>query len=150
MPPYVEFVKRRADAPCGNDLVQASLRILRRRLRFVPEANPFDAFKSRFERDLQWLASETLDAFHRYSFATLRQFGACFELAATYLKWLHQHNIKGLEEPILAFTELSGGGKTIQFQLARAMTRKKPLDLAPIDQMATTWRSAMTTLKANV
>lgn len=151
LPPYVEFVKRRhAEAPRGNDLVQASLRILRRRLQFIPQANPFDAFKSRFERDLQWLASESLEAFHRYSFATLRQFGACFELAATYLKWLHQHNVKGLEEPIHAFTELSAGGKTIQFQLARSMTRKKPLDLAPIDQMATTWRSAMTTLKANV
>jgi hypothetical protein len=144
LPPYVEFVKRRhANAPRGSDLVQTSMEIFRRRLKHAPTANPFNAFKVRFARDLEWLATETLETFHRYSFSTLRQFGACFELAATYLHWLGQHDIKGLDEPLHAFRELSAGGKTIQFQLARAMTRKKPLDLAPIDQMATTWRTAI-------
>src|SRR5207244_1500394 len=93
LPPYVEFVKRRDSSPLrGNDLLQTSLGLLRRQLSFVPAANPFAKFKSRFEADLKWLTVETLDMFHRYSFATLRQFGACFELSATYLKWLQQQN----------------------------------------------------------
>ena len=46
--------------------------------------------------DIEGLATETFDAFHRYSFATLRQFGASFELAATYLKWLDRQNVTGL------------------------------------------------------
>ena len=36
--------------------------------------------------------------------------------------------------PIAAFTSLSTGAKTLQFQLARAMARKKPLDLSPLDE----------------
>ena len=54
-----------------------------------------------------------------YSFATLRQFGAAFECAATYLKWLSEQGVERLEEATSAFTELSTGGKTLQFQLAR-------------------------------
>ena len=149
LPPYVEFVKRRGrDVPRGNDLLQTSLGLLRRQLPLVPLTNPFVAFKNRFESDLKWLALENLDMFHRYSFATLRQFGACFELAATYLKWLHQQNINGTEEAIHAFTVLSTGAKTLQFQLARAMTRKKPLDLSALDTLATTWHNALQDLKA--
>lgn len=149
LPPYVEFVKRRGTELRGSDLLQASLTILRRQLKLVPDANPFDAFKVRFEADLTWLGTQSLEMFHVYSFATLRQFGACFELSATYLQWLQQQNVTGLERLIQSFTELSSGAKTMQFQLARAMTRKKPLDLAPIDAMARTWRSATAELKAN-
>lgn len=147
LPPYVEFVKRRGAGLRGHDLVEASLVLLRRELTLVPIQNPFLAFKTRFEKDLHWLANETLAMFHIYSFATLRQFGACFELSATYLNWLHQHNIPGLEALIGKFRELSSAAKTMQFQLARAMTRKKPLDLAPMDAMAQTWEVAIAELR---
>ena len=124
------------------------MNLLRRRLQLVPKANPFTAFKTRFENDVKWLTLETLDMFHRYSFATLRQFGACFELSATYLKWLQKQNVKGMDFSIRAFTELSAGAKAIQFQLARALTRKKPLDLAAIDTMAKTWHNAVADLNS--
>ena len=151
LPPYVEFVKRRnVPVPRGKELVDASLGLLRRHLRLVPESNPFAAFKIRFAADLKWLALETLDAFHRYSFATLRQFGACFELSATYLQWLHQQDVKGVETAIRSFTGLSAGAKSMQFQLARAMTRKRPMDLSPLDSMAQTWQDALAALKANL
>lgn len=149
LPPYVEFVKRRPDeTPRGNDLVQASLRILRRQLRFVPDTNPFFAFKARFESDLPWLTSETMETFHRYSFATLRQFGACFELATTYLSWLHENNVQGLDNSRRAFTELSTGAKALQFQLARAMSRKKPMALTAIDELAQYWTRAGADLRS--
>jgi len=38
--------------------------------------------------------------------------------------------------------------KTLQFQLARAMTRKKPLDLSPLDDMAERWDAATTGVRA--
>jgi hypothetical protein len=150
LPPYVEFVKRSDVPPLrGQELLTASLQILRRQLRRLPRVNPFTQYKVRLDQDLAWLMQENMDMFHQYSFATLRQFGASFELAETYLQWLRQHQVKGLDQPIAAFHELSSNAKTMQFHLARTMTRKKPLDLAMLDQMAEQWQSAMTSLRKN-
>ena len=131
LPPYVEFVKRRADpALVGDELVLTSLQLLRRHLRRLPEANPFEKFKTRFEADLGWLADAGLETFHLYSFSTLRQFGACYELAATYLQWLEEATAKPLGVPIAALSNISTGAKALQFHLARSIARKKPLDLS--------------------
>ena len=148
LPPYFEFVKRRVNgALTGRDLVDKSLTLLRRELTTLPEVNPFEKFQVRFAADLDWLAQAPLEVFHQYSFATLRQFGACYELAATYIQWLQAHDIAGLEEPAVAFAKLSSTAKSMQFQLARAMMRKKPLDLAPVHEMANVWNAAMDHLK---
>ena len=91
--------------------------------------------------------TEPLETFHLYSFATLRQFGACYELAANYLRWLQTSGVTDLEKPIESIATISTSAKAMQFQLARTMARKKPFDLAPVDQMAAHWRSAMDQLK---
>ncbi|HEX4131822.1 MAG TPA: DUF1839 family protein [Pirellulales bacterium] len=149
LPPYTEFVKRRSGEALSREaLVETSLRLLWRQLDLLPEANPFAKFKPRFAADMDWLAHEPLEVFHQYSFATLRQFGACYELAATYLGWLMANDVPGLDESMHAFSALSSGAKTMQFQLARAMARKKPLDLSPLDEMARTWASAIDGLLA--
>jgi hypothetical protein len=114
----------------------------------LPAVNPFERFKVRFARDLDWLATETLDMFHRYSFATLRQFGACYALAATYLSWLESGARLGLEGPIALFEGLASDAKTLQFELARAMVRKRPLDISAIDRMAAQWQAAIEGVKA--
>ena len=77
LPPYVEFVKRRPGLDVsGDELVLASLHLLRRQLRGLPEDNPFVRFKTRIDADMQWLLEAGLETFHLYSFATLRQFGS--------------------------------------------------------------------------
>lgn len=149
LPPYVEIVKRRnAATPTGEALTRTSVDRLKSELCKLPTANPFHKFKPRFELDLQWLANEPIETFHQYSFATLRQFGACFELAATYLKWLQFRRITKLERAIEVFDGLSTGAKSMQFQLARAMARKRTLDLSPIDLMADQWQLATDDLKS--
>ncbi len=151
LPPYVEFVKRRSrPLRTGDELVQQSLGLLRHHLNLLPEENPFEKFKTRFARDLDWLTNEPLDVFHKYSFTTLRQIGACFELLATYLNWLQQHRISGLAPAQQAFSELSNGAKTLQFNLARAVARKKILDLSSLSEMAERWQSAMSHLRSAV
>jgi len=151
LPPFAEIVKRRTgEAPRGEWLVDASLRIMKRHLARLPEVNPFTKFKPRFAADLAWLAGASLETFHQYSFATLRQFGAAYECTATYLKWLGEQDVVGLDEPIEAFTALSTGAKTLQFQLARTMARKKPLDLAPLDDLAASWHTAVDSLSARL
>jgi hypothetical protein len=148
LPPYVEFVKRRpGSALKADDLVKTSLRLLGRHLSRLPESNPFVRFKTRMQADLAWLMGQDLSTFHQYSFATLRQFGACFELAATYLRWLQQHGRDRLERCISTFAELSSGAKAMQFQLARSMARKKPLDLSAVDHMAERWNAGVKELR---
>lgn len=151
LPPYFEFVKRRNNGGLtGGALVQGSLNLLRRQLDALPESNPFEKFKPRFAADLEWLGSAPLEVFHQYSFATLRQFGACYELAATYLQWLRDHEVEGLDTALAGFSKLSTSAKSMQFQLARAMVRKKPLNLAVIDDMAETWQTSMESLQLAV
>jgi hypothetical protein len=149
LPPYVEYVKWRAnfEAPRNEALVDASVRVLRRQLERAPRANPFPRFRERFERDLQWLMGADISRFHAYSFANLRQYGACFGLAEAYLQWLEAHGIeeaRGLAEP---FGEIANTAKAFQFQLARSMARKKPLDLAPLEAMGHQWQRGMEALR---
>jgi len=148
LPPYAEIMKRREGALTGDALVQCSLGILREHLARVPGKNPFAAFKQRFEQDLAWLMQAPIERFHVYSFATLRQYGACFELAETYLRWLAANGVRGVHESAVCLHEIAETAKAFQFQLARSMMRKKPLDLSPIDAMGAKWESAMGTLKA--
>jgi hypothetical protein len=145
LPPYVEFVKIRE---ANGDRLQTSLRLLKRQLALVPEANPFASFKERFARDLDALLQESLETFHQFSFATLRQLGACYELSATYLQWLAANGERDLEEPTRAFLDIAESAKAFQFQLARAIARRKPLDLSPLDAMGERWERAIGLLKS--
>lgn len=148
LPPYVEFVKnRRHENPQEKDLLGLSLQLLTKHLQLSPPTNPFAKFKNRFEQDLEWLMNEGLETFHQYSFATLRQYGACYELFTTYLRWLIENGVDGLEEPLTAFTDISNNAKTLQFQLARAISRKKPLDLSTLDLMGERWEKGLDILK---
>ncbi len=144
LPPYVEIVKRHP-APASDDreLMAISLDLLRRQLRLVPQANPFDRFAERFEADLPQLMDGDLELFHAYSFATFRQFGACYELAANYLGWLESLGETRFHEARDDLAAISSLSKVYQFQLARAMSRRKPLDLSPLRQMSAHWSSAL-------
>jgi hypothetical protein len=148
LPPYIEFVKTapRFQKPTGEQRVALSLELLREHLRRMPRTNPFAPFKEKFSGDLEWLMQADIGVFHAYSFATLRQYGACFELSETYLRWLQEHGCSDMAASIEALQQISQQTKAFQFQLARAIARKKPLDLAPLDAMADHWERAMNPL----
>ena len=90
LPPYIEYVKLNR-APAAQDMVAASLGLLKKHLQLIPSENPFVKFKAAFAQDIEWLLTQEIDKFHIYSFATLRQYGACFELMAGYLQWLQKN-----------------------------------------------------------
>ena len=102
----------------------------------------------RFEQELVWLLLAPIVGFPAFSFATLGQFGACFELSVTYLRWLGTNGVEGVTAPADDLHAIAETAKAFQFQLARAMARKKPLDLSAIDAMGAQWESAMSSLKA--
>jgi hypothetical protein len=146
LPPYIEYMKRHDVKMSEPELVQTSLQLLKKHLKLIPKKNPFLVFKDKFEKDLEWLMKEPIETFHGYSFATLRQYGACFELTSTYLRWLDERGVKGLSQAITSFDQISQTGKSFQFMLARSMARRKPLDLTPLNTMAEQWKIGMSEL----
>jgi uncharacterized protein DUF1839 len=146
LPPFAEIAKIDPHFMPPHSLVEASLELLARHMARVPRINPFAHFNVKFARDMETLAGADIAEFHRYSFANLRQYGACFELAETYLGWLGANGIDGLECPRASLADIAQSAKAFQFQLARSMARKKPLDLAPLDAMGRQWDAAMAEL----
>jgi hypothetical protein len=152
LPPYVEYMKRRQGytPPRGEALVEMARPLLHRHLAQAPRDNPFPRFRKRFEHDLPQLLGADISQFHAYSFATLRQYGACYELAEAHLRWLGAHGSPKLLEAADAFRDLAQSAKSFQFQLARSMARNKPLDLAPLDTMGQHWARGMELARAAV
>ena len=148
LPPYFEFIKREYEIFLKSDeMLKRSLSILKRNISLIPKKNPFHVFKDKFSSDLSWLMNSEVEVFHAYSFATLRQFGACFELTSTYFEWLSAAEKTNLQIIIDPFKSIAETSKSFQFQLARSMARKKTLDLSPLDQMAEKWESSIASIK---
>jgi hypothetical protein len=147
--PYTEFARiERARALSGKALVERSRAELREHVERAPVENPVTRFGERFLSDLPWLTTQPAETFHAYAFATLRQCGACFELAASYLRWLGAGGVDDLSEAAAAFDNLAGQAKALQFKAARAALMKRPVDLAPaLREMEQSWRTGMDCLQ---
>ncbi len=150
--PYTEFAKLSVNPGMPtSELVQRSLGLLRKHLARRPTDNPFGRFRTRFAEDIAWLTGEPQEVFHQYSFSTLRQCGACFELASSYMHWLTAHGQTGFEEAAQAFEVIGSQAKTLQFKVARAVVLKRPVDFAPmLDAMQQAWQTGMDTLDARL
>ncbi|WP_075217907.1 DUF1839 family protein [Mongoliimonas terrestris] len=123
--PYAEFVKR-PDRPVAlAGLKDTATGLLRRHIGLRPAANPVRAFAATFEADVAALADRPFGAFHKYAFNTLRQLGANFELLADHLAWLG-----GPDDGIAAARAIADGAKAVQFQVARAVARRRVAGLA--------------------
>jgi len=98
-----------------------------------------------------WLAEKDLAQFHAYAFATIRQLGACFELAATHLKWLDPQN-EALGKAAAHFEEISNGAKALLFKVARMVggNKKKQNFDETLATMEAAWAAGMETLAAYV
>ena len=104
-----------------------SLVILRRHVERRPRHNPVAAFRDRV-RDQAAAAADKPEGFlHRYAFNTARQLGMNFELLGSHLAWLDGMGAgwAKLQLSIEGCRALSAGAKTFQFQLARAVARRR-------------------------
>jgi len=148
--PYVEVVKLHAmERPEAAELRKRAVALLAFHLKRRPATNPVARYRQRFEADVQWLKGEQLEMFHQYAFATLRQLGANFELTATFLRWLDERGEAGLAEVAPHFDAISSTAKTLMLKTARAVTSKKPVDLAPMMQaMEDAWQQGTSALAA--
>jgi hypothetical protein len=145
LPFYAELVRidrlvRRTPA----ELLALSRALVREHLANRPLDNPVRRFADRFQREQPGLLSGGLPRYHAWAFATLRQLGAAFELAAEHLDW--QASVEG-HAPMPAaakLKEISQQAKGLVLRVARAVNAKRPLDAAAtFDAMATAWDDAM-------
>lgn len=138
--PYTEFAKFPEIKPGEAAIRQTSRQLLAFHFRRRPVANPIRAFAAVFPAQVEALAERPFGFFHKYAFNTLRQVGANFELAGSHLDWLSAD----FAEVAAQARRISEVAKSVQFQLARAITRKKfePLQTA-LDPAADAWDSMM-------
>lgn len=122
--PYAEFVKfdrrRRLDAT-------TSLRILRRHLARRPTRNPIEAYRAHVREQAIAAADRPNGFMHTYAFNTARQLGMNFELLGAHLAWLDDMGAgwAKLQSSVESCKALSSGAKAFQFQLARAVARRR-------------------------
>ncbi|WP_189635667.1 DUF1839 family protein [Rhizobium grahamii] len=143
--PYTEFAKFPARMPDAAHVGTTARNLLGFHFRRRPTANPIRAFAEVFPQQVEAVAERPFGFFHKYAFNTLRQFGANFELAGDHLAWLSDSEFSSAVGDARRISEVA---KSVQFQLARAMTRKKydPLRTA-LDPAADAWDSMMASLK---
>lgn len=123
--PYVEFVKRDHPPLQGAALLDAALGLLGHRLRGRTAGNPVSRFREDFPRHAAMLAERPMEFFHLWAFNLLRQVGANMELLGSHARWLEEQGQTGLSAVREACGTLATDAKTLQFQLARAVSRKK-------------------------
>jgi hypothetical protein len=121
--PYVEFVRFDAPPLRGEALRAAALARLHQHYARRPKRNPVRAFARALATQAEAVANRPPDFFHAYAFNTFRQLGANFELCGSHLAWLFPAG--DAAEALAACKAISGGAKSLQFQLARAVARKR-------------------------
>ena len=131
-------------------LQSMALMLLRRYFDRRPQHNPIAKFGQRFALELPTLQSQGLAHYHAWAFATTRQMGSGFELAAMHLTWLAGSESsstlrsQALTEASAALTEISTGAKAFVLKAARAVNGKKPLDVTEqFGQWAAAWDRAI-------
>lgn len=147
--PYSEFAKFPNSYPDEADLRLKAHALLKRHFARRPEQNPIAAFAEVFATQAEALTEKPFDAFHKYAFNTLRQFGANFELLSSHLNWLSPEGLYA--EASSHALKMSDTAKSCQFQLARAVTRKKTGTLAAsLEPAIAAWDALMTSLDAQL
>jgi hypothetical protein len=144
LPPYVELIRFDAGQRlAGDDLRQAATESLRRELAYKPARNPWTAFGHRLRADLPCLLAGDDAAYHAYAFATVRQCGAAFEAAKSFVEFISTPPSEHASVAIQALDRQVNGAKSLLFKLAR----RRPFDPAPvIEQLGSDWNTAMRAL----
>ena len=153
LPPYVEMAKlgriERREAPLLFELAVERARLHARRM---PVSNPFAAYRAHLEAELDALCAAGIEAFHRYAFATMRQFGASFELASIYLDWLARGGVDGLTGAREGFSDISMKTKGLMMTFARVLSARSTAQLDEkkrrlvglVEAMQSSWADAAT------
>lgn len=137
LPPYCETVKlshliNRPDA----ELKKLARDMAAEHIRSRPPGNPITVFEQSLEQVLPQLIEQDEDYFHAWVFASLRQLGAGYELAAIHLRWLADDQGAVIDEAAQHFDAIADTAKMLVMKTARiAMSGKTKSLAAPLAQM---------------
>ncbi len=146
--PYAEFLKF-GPALDRKQLPARAAGTLARHVARRPASNPVRAFQARLPEQAAAIY-ERPTFFHKYAFNTLRQLGANFELLAAMLVWLDAAGFE-TDEASSDARVIAETAKVVQFQLARAVARRKADALpAQMEPAAEAWDRLMETLVKRV
>lgn len=149
MPLFAELVRidRVARRPAA-ELAARSLRLVRKHLDWRPSTNPFVRFGERFAQDLPQLREAGLTRYHAWAFASVRQAGAAFELAAAHLRWHAGFGMSALLPSAQLFDAIAQGNKALILKAARSVNSGRPLDAGALfSDMAQAWDRGMVLLR---
>lgn len=145
LPPYCEIIKpERARALEPTALRAASRELLRGHLTRRPARNPLQAYTAQVAEHVALIVAGGSPTYHAYSFALVRQLGACHELAAAYLRWLDPSANGALTQAAQSFTQLAEGAKMLIMKLARVANSGRAPDLTGLlSEMEHAWAEGM-------
>lgn len=140
IPPYAELIRFERPPLAGEALRATARAALARWLEVAPRREPIAAFGATLEARAQALAGAGELVFHDWAFHTFRQLGANYELLADHLAWLDPGPaFVGAREHCRA---VSAAAKALQFQLARAVARRRTPDVASLIEQTAHARGA--------
>jgi len=113
-----------------TELVTESLRLIERTVPRMPVTNPVRRFRERLERDLPTMHQRGLGYYHAWAFASVRQVGTAFELAAANFEWITAQGTVDLAVPAAAFRRIAESNKALILKAARSVNSRKALDTA--------------------
>jgi hypothetical protein len=149
LPLFAELVRiDRVVRHTPEELAEKSWQLLQRHLARIPSSNPFLRFGTRFAADLPEMQSRGLVYYHLWAFASIRQVGAAFDLAASHLRWLANFSHPELLAAAECFHSIGEGNKVLILKGARAVNSGRVFDASPlINDMASAWDRGMAVLK---
>ena len=138
LPPYIEVVRSdRLVAPDPGSERELAAELLAEHVRRLPASNPVERFGERLSSDVPTLTEP--EAFHAYAFATIRQCGAAWDSASTFLHWLDPELHR---EPAAAFERLASTARTLMLKLARAAAGRALDPTEQLEAMTRAWNEA--------
>ena len=145
MPLYAELIRpERLVRLSADELCARATDLLRGHFAHRPSANPLLRFGAHVDAEFKQIQTQGLAHYHAWAFATIRQCGAAFDLAAAHLRWLAGLTDDRWLPAAESFEQISQGCKTLVLKAARAVNSGRALDAAPmISQMARSWDAGM-------
>jgi len=145
LPLYAETVRFGHGPSLPADALRVASRALwRKHLKRAPSSNPVLRFAQRFAHDLPTMRELGLPHYNEWAFATVRQLGAAFELAAQSLQWLGHGADAECPVAAEAFTQIAHDAKAMIFKGARAIVLHRPLDpVAELEKTAMAWETGL-------
>lgn len=135
--------------PAG-ELAEMAMNLVGRHFQFKPASNPFRRFSPRLSQELALFHEKGPNYFHEWAFASLRQAGSAFELAASHVDWLVRHGYD-FDGAAADFRAISATCKSLILKGARVAHTGKSFDAGPATEAAAqAWDHAMESVQTAV